>query len=87
MAVATSDWLVCKRDGRVVPYDASRILKAISNAFRAELKLGPQEPLDKSIVQQIHDVLESVSEEIIVRASQSINRKASRCTALLRAVK
>lgn len=71
MAVATSDWLVCKRDGRVVPYDASRILKAVSNAFRAELKLGPQEPLDKAIVQQIHDVLESVSEEIIVRASQS----------------
>ena len=49
MIRARSEWVVRKRDGRVVPFDDGLIGRAIANAFRAELNLADGQPLDERV--------------------------------------
>ncbi len=44
---------VRKRDGKVVPFDGSRIRRAIEKAFRAEHRLDPEEPLPGQLASRI----------------------------------
>lgn len=64
MIRAQSDWIVRKRDGRVVPFDMERIVHAMSNAFRAEMNLPKDEPLSDEIEQEIPQIASEVAEEI-----------------------
>ena len=45
MIRAQTDWIVRKRDGRLVPFDPAFIQKAIGRAFRAEKDLEPNHPI------------------------------------------
>ena len=51
---------VIKRDGRIVPYDRSRIAHAIEMAFRAEAKVPYPDPFDASSYEAIERVTDSV---------------------------
>ena len=53
MIRAVSEWIIRKRDGRTVPFDAKLIHKAICNAFRAELNLAAGQPLDGDIEREV----------------------------------
>ena len=63
------DMLVRKRDGRVVPFDAIRIQKAIEKAYRAELKLPLGVPLDEEMQVQILEIVKAVIEEVAEEAT------------------
>ncbi len=64
MIQATEEWLVRKRDGRVVPFDPSLIERALGKAFRAELTLDHEQPLDADTKTDIARMSEEVLEEI-----------------------
>ena len=57
----TQEWLVRKRDGRVVPFDVERIEKALRKAFRADQGLAAdlQAPLAAMRVGRGHSVATS----------------------------
>ncbi len=64
------DWVVSKRDRRVVPFDASRIHNAISNAFRAELNLAERQSLDDEVKTDVAATVQAVLHDIAPLASQ-----------------
>lgn len=64
MIRAQSEWIVRKRDGRVAPFDIACIEGAMSNAFRAELNLAKDQPLDEEARQEIRKITIAVAEEI-----------------------
>ena len=63
MIRAVSEWIIRKRDGRTVPFDPRLIAKAICNAFRAELNLADNQPLDVDTEQEIVSITEQVIAE------------------------
>ncbi|QGJ68793.1 Ribonucleoside-diphosphate reductase subunit alpha [Planctomycetales bacterium 10988] len=65
------DWLVRKRDGRTVPFDLSRIQKALLNAFRAELNLAESQPLEADVLADINQLAQAVAQEVAPQASSS----------------
>ncbi len=69
MSRPQTDWIVRKRDGRVVPFDLARIGKAMENSFRAELNLADHQPLDEEVLNQIKLIAAGVSEQIESTAS------------------
>ncbi|QDT99424.1 ribonucleoside-diphosphate reductase subunit alpha [Gimesia aquarii] len=69
MIRAQTEWIVTKRGGRTASFDASLIGRAISNAFRAELNLAENQPLDDEIRMEIPEMVESVANEIASAAS------------------
>ena len=69
MIRAQSDWNIRKRDGRVVPFEAALILRAMTNAFRAELNLADEQPLDTAIQSEVERMASQVSEELAPLAS------------------
>ncbi len=70
MLRSSQEWTVRKRDGRKVPFELSLIQNAISNAFRAELKLAGEQPLDEDVQRNIETVLNAISEALVPLASQ-----------------
>jgi ribonucleoside-diphosphate reductase alpha chain len=64
------DWVVSKRDRRVIPFDASRIHNAISNAFRAELNLAAGQALDDEVKTDIAATVQAVLDDVAPLASQ-----------------
>ena len=63
MIRAVSEWIIRKRDGRTVPFDPRLIARAIGNAFRAELNLAENQPLDAEIEQEVASITEQVISE------------------------
>ncbi|MBL4885823.1 MAG: ribonucleoside-diphosphate reductase subunit alpha, partial [Planctomycetaceae bacterium] len=59
-----TDWIVRKRDGRVVPFDLARIGKAMENCFRIELNLAENQPLEEETLSQIKLIASEVSDQI-----------------------
>ncbi len=64
MTRAVSEWIIRKRDGRTVPFEPRLINKAILNAFRAELNLADQQPMDPEIEREVA----SITDEVVVEA-------------------
>ena len=64
------DWIIRKRDRRVVPFDVTRIQNAIANAFRAELNLAAQQPLDDDVKADIAAAVKAVLDDAASLASQ-----------------
>lgn len=60
MIRAVSEWIIRKRDGRTVPFEPRLIDSAISNAFRAELNLAENQPLDADIEKEVATITEQV---------------------------
>lgn len=71
MIRAPHEWIVRKRDGRVVTFEPTRIHQAISNAFRAELNLADGLPLEDDITTDIAGVAKSVVDDVAPMASQA----------------
>lgn len=71
MLRSSHEWVVRKRDGRSVPFEIARIQNAITNAFRAELKIADGQPLDADLATDIRDVVQSVSDDIAPLASEA----------------
>jgi ribonucleoside-diphosphate reductase alpha chain len=71
MIRAQSEWIVRKRDGRVVPFDPSRIERAMQNAFRAEQKLPNNKPLDPETIRYTQDITREVLENVGSLASNA----------------
>jgi ribonucleoside-diphosphate reductase alpha chain len=69
MIRARSEWIVRKRDGRLVPFEAGLIERAVANAFRAELNLAENQPLDESVSTEVVEMSEEVASEIAVAAA------------------
>ena len=69
MVRAQEDWIVRKRDGRVVPYETTLVTIAITNAFRAELNLAQSQPIENVVEQEIHRMVEGVTSELAPLAS------------------
>lgn len=72
MIRARSEWIIRKRDGRLVPFDTGLIGHAIANAFRAELNLAEHQPLDEETDRQIREITEAVAEEVAGNAATDI---------------
>ncbi len=70
MLRVAEEWLVRKRDGRIVPFDLPRIQNAIACAFRADLNLADGQPLDQDVLAEIAQVAESVVGDVAPFASQ-----------------
>jgi ribonucleoside-diphosphate reductase alpha chain len=70
MLRAPHEWVVRKRDGRSVPFEIGRIQNAIANAFRAELNLADEQPLEQDIAADIAGVVQSVGDDVAPLASQ-----------------
>ncbi len=70
MLLAPHEWLVRKRDARVIPFDLGRIQNAIVNAFRAELRLADGQPLENDVLQDIAAVARAVADDVAPLASQ-----------------
>ncbi len=66
MIRAVSEWIIRKRDGRTVPFDAKLIQKAICNAFRAELNLAHGQPLDGDIEREVS----AITGDVVTEAAQ-----------------
>jgi ribonucleoside-diphosphate reductase alpha chain len=64
MIRARTEWVIRKRDGRTVPFDSGLIGRAIANAFRAELNLADQQPLDEETDGEVRAISEDVATEI-----------------------
>ena len=64
MIRAVSEWIIRKRDGRTVPFEPGLIARAISNAFRAELNLAVNQPLDQETEQEVASITRQVIEEV-----------------------
>ncbi|MFM7056222.1 MAG: ATP cone domain-containing protein, partial [Planctomycetota bacterium] len=69
MIRAVSEWIIRKRDGRTVPFDAKLICKAIGNAYRAELNLAQGQPLDSEIEREVVVITEQVVSEAASEAA------------------
>ena len=69
MIRARSEWIVRKRDGRLVPFESSMIERAVANAFRAELNLAENQPLDDSVAGEVAEMSEEVAAEISAAAA------------------
>ena len=69
MIRAKSDWIVRKRDGRLVPFESSLIERALENAFRAELNLAENQPVDSEVQNQILSITEEVANEVSAAAA------------------
>ena len=69
MIRAVSEWIIRKRDGRTVPFEARLISKAIGNAFRAELNLADGQPLDRDVEQEVVTITEQVVADASVDAA------------------
>ncbi len=69
MIRARSEWIVRKRDGRVAPFDLTRIERAMENAFRAELNLADGQPMSTDTADIIPQIAEEVAREIASAAS------------------
>jgi ribonucleoside-diphosphate reductase alpha chain len=69
MIRAQQEWLVRKRDGRVVSFDVALIERAMANAFRAELNLAQQQPLDSELAADIRGMSAEVGQEVSIAAS------------------
>ena len=64
MIRAQAEWIIRKRDGRLVPFDSGLIGRAIANAFRAELNLADSQPLDSDTDAEIRDITDEVAREV-----------------------
>jgi ribonucleoside-diphosphate reductase alpha chain len=71
MIRAVSEWIIRKRDGRTVPFEPRLITKAIGNAFRAELNLADNQPLDEEIEREVASITEQVIDGIADDAASS----------------
>ena len=69
MIRAVSEWIIRKRDGRTVPFDAKLICKAIGNAYRAELNLAQGQPLDTDIEREVVAITDQVVSEAASEAA------------------
>ena len=69
MIRARSEWIVRKRDGRLVPFESGLIERAVANAFRAELNLAENQPLDDSSAAEALQMAEEVADEISTAAA------------------
>ena len=69
MIRAKSEWVVRKRDGRLVPFDDRLIERAMSNAFRAELNLAEHLSLERTISDQVSQMTEEVAQEVATAAA------------------
>ncbi|MCH2203116.1 MAG: ribonucleoside-diphosphate reductase subunit alpha [Fuerstiella sp.] len=72
MIRAQTEWVIRKRDGRTVPFDSGLIGRAIANAFRAELNLADQQPLDS----ESDDEVRSVTEDIVAELSTDLDAES-----------
>ncbi|HWL07829.1 MAG TPA: ribonucleoside-diphosphate reductase subunit alpha [Planctomicrobium sp.] len=70
MLRAPHEWIVRKRDGRIVSFDLKLIQNAIANAFRAELNLASGQQLEADVVHDIAGVVKSISDDVAALASQ-----------------
>lgn len=64
MIRARTEWVIRKRDGRMVPFDSGLIGRAIANAFRAELNLADKQPLAEETDSEVRLIAEDVAAEI-----------------------
>ncbi len=64
MIRARTEWVIRKRDGRLVPFDTGLIGAAIANAFRAELNLAADQPLDSETDAEIRAITEAVASDV-----------------------
>lgn len=69
MILGPQDWIVRKRDGRVVAFEIPLIKSALTNAFRAELNLAEGQPLDDQILSEIDELTQAVATEMAPTAS------------------
>lgn len=69
MIRAQGEWIVRKRDGRLAPFEPKLIFRAITNAFRAELSLAENQPLEKDVEKEIAAITEQVTRDIAVDAA------------------
>ena len=69
MIRARAEWIVRKRDGRKAPFEPKLVYRAISNAFRAELNLAANQPLDADLEKEIVAITEQVTSDIAGDAS------------------
>lgn len=70
MLLAPHEWVVRKRDARVIPFDLARIQNAIVNAFRAELRLADGQPLEQDVLQDIAAVARAVAGDVAPLANK-----------------
>jgi ribonucleoside-diphosphate reductase alpha chain len=70
MMKAIAQMQVCKRDGRIVPFDLSRIESAIASAFRAERALGPKDALDEKLAHEVSMIMNAVMAHVGDRAQR-----------------
>ncbi len=63
----SAQFLVRKRDGREVSFDASRIHEAIRKAFAADRKAGSADGLDEASAQAARDVHDEVVRRVLAR--------------------
>ncbi len=66
--LAERKFTVRKRDGRIVPFDESRILLAIEAAFRANAGIGETAAVDSEMESLVQRIAERVVENLISRA-------------------
>lgn len=78
MIRARTEWLIRKRDGRTVPFDSGLIGIAIANAFRAELNLADQQPLDAEVDSEIRAITEEVASELSAEAGSEAGTDVER---------
>jgi ribonucleoside-diphosphate reductase alpha chain len=64
MIRARSEWIIRKRDGRLVSFEPHLISRAICNAFRAELSLADNQMLDSEFEQEVVSITEVVASEV-----------------------
>jgi ribonucleoside-diphosphate reductase alpha chain len=64
MIRAQAEWIIRKRDGRLVLFDSGLIGRAIANAFRAELNLAESQPLDSETDGEVRAITDAVSAEV-----------------------
>ena len=72
MIRARAEWIVRKRDGRKAPFEPKLVYRAISNAFRAELNLASNQPLDADLEQEVVAITEQVTNDIAADASTDV---------------
>jgi len=61
--------IVTKRDGRTASFDGERILRAIEKAFKADLALGPDGPLDEVTIVRAREISDAVVDEVMNRGA------------------
>lgn len=76
MVRSPNEWVVRKRDGRLVPFDQTRIQAAITNAFRAEngrhqTSEVATTSLEPDVLADIISVVQTVADDVAPTASQA----------------